>query len=53
MLPGLGSGGQVEELSYSRNVCLRLVASLRESTSVYPLARRIMGVFDVGFLERV
>ncbi|OXB34620.1 hypothetical protein J007_05721 [Cryptococcus neoformans] len=51
-LPGFGPGGQIEHLTYSREVCSRLIAMLKESTSVYPAARRSMGAFDVGFLER-
>ncbi|KAK8861412.1 hypothetical protein IAR55_002231 [Kwoniella newhampshirensis] len=51
-LPGFGPGGQVETLSYSRDVCSRLIAILRESTWVYPVQRRTMGAFDIGFLER-
>ncbi|ORY25819.1 HECT-like ubiquitin-conjugating enzyme-binding-domain-containing protein [Naematelia encephala] len=52
-LPGFGSGGQVEELSYPGETVERLITSLRESTSVYPIARRTMSGMDVGFLERV
>ncbi|WVQ79062.1 hypothetical protein IAT38_001155 [Cryptococcus sp. DSM 104549] len=52
-LPGFGPGGQVETLSYPREVCASLVNVLRESTAVYPVTRRTMGAFDVGFLERV
>nr|ODN85233.1 hypothetical protein L203_05186 [Cryptococcus depauperatus CBS 7841] len=51
-LPGFGPGGQVEHLSYSRDVCHRLHALLSESNAVYPPARRTMGAFEVGFLER-
>ncbi|KAL7419672.1 hypothetical protein Q5752_005586 [Cryptotrichosporon argae] len=51
-LPGFGVGGQVEELFYSRATCGRLVLALQDSTAVYPLSRRTMGAFDVGFLER-
>ena len=50
--PGFGEGGQVESLTYSTEVCDELIRSLRESTSAYPLGRRTMGVFDVGFLPR-
>jgi len=52
-VPGFGPGGQVETLSYAGEVCDRLQAVLRESNSLYPVARRTMGVFEVGFLERV
>ncbi|WWC60136.1 uncharacterized protein I303_102700 [Kwoniella dejecticola CBS 10117] len=52
-LPGFGAGGQVESLSYPAGVCDRLIASLRESSMVYPVGRRSMGAFDVGFLERI
>ncbi|KAE8539769.1 hypothetical protein D1P53_003706 [Cryptococcus gattii VGV] len=51
-LPGFCPGGQIEHLTYSHEVCSRLITTLKESTSVYPLARRSMGAFDVGFLER-
>jgi hypothetical protein len=51
--PGFGPSGQVEELSYPKEVCDRLAATLRESTALYPITRRTMGIFDVGFLERV
>ncbi|WWD08849.1 hypothetical protein V865_006963 [Kwoniella europaea PYCC6329] len=51
-LPAFGPGGQVESLSYPSNVCERLIATLRESSAVYPIGRRSMGAFDVGFLER-
>ncbi|OCF58097.1 hypothetical protein L486_04126 [Kwoniella mangroviensis CBS 10435] len=51
-LPGFGPGGQVESLSYPSNVCERLIGTLRESSAVYPIGRRSMGAFDVGFLER-
>lgn len=51
-LPGFGPGGQIEHLTYSREVCSRLIATLKESTLVYPAAKRSMGAFDVGFLER-
>ena len=53
MIPGFGPGAQMEQLSYPRALCIRLVATLRDSTTVYPVARRMMGSFDVGFLERV
>jgi len=52
-VPGFGPGGQVESLSYPGEVCDRLKLLLRESTSLYPVARRTMSVFEVGFLERV
>ncbi|WVW79954.1 hypothetical protein I302_101927 [Kwoniella bestiolae CBS 10118] len=52
-LPGFGPGGQVESLTYPSIVCERLIATLRESSTVYPIGRRSMGAFDVGFLERV
>ena len=51
-LPGFGPGGQIEQLTYPDEVCLRLITTLRESNTVYPLSRRTMGGFDVGFLER-
>lgn len=51
-LPGFCPGGQIEHLTYSHEVCSTLITTLKESTSVYPLARRSMGAFHVGFLER-
>ncbi|WVR03965.1 hypothetical protein IAU60_000964 [Kwoniella sp. DSM 27419] len=52
-LPGFGAGGQVEHLTYPATVCERLARVLRHSNAAYPLAKRSMGKFDVGFLERV
>ncbi|OCF43389.1 hypothetical protein I317_02687 [Kwoniella heveanensis CBS 569] len=52
-LPGFGPGGQIETLSYSTTACDGLISTLRESTGVYPLSKRSMGRFDIGFLERV
>ncbi|EIW69056.1 hypothetical protein TREMEDRAFT_62784 [Tremella mesenterica DSM 1558] len=52
-LPGFGEMNQVESLVYPTSVCEVLERILRESTGMYPLARRTMGAFDVGFLERV
>jgi hypothetical protein len=52
-VPGFGPKGQVESLSYPGEVCDRLAEVLRESNHLYPLARRTMGVFEVGFMERV
>jgi hypothetical protein len=52
-VPGFGAEGQVESLSYPGEVCDRLKVILRDSNSLYPVARRTMGVFEVGFLERV
>jgi hypothetical protein len=51
-MPGFGEKGQVEQLQYPRDVCVRLIALLRDSTAVYPASSRKMGGFDVGFLER-
>ncbi|WWD16681.1 hypothetical protein CI109_101111 [Kwoniella shandongensis] len=51
--PGMGARAQVETLSYPRQVCDRLVATLRESTLVYPEQKRTMGVYEIGFLERI
>jgi hypothetical protein len=53
IVPGFGPDGQVESLSYPGEVCDRLMILLRESNSLYPVARRTMSVFEVGFLERV
>ena len=44
---------QVEDLRYPGQVCERLVRVLRQSSEVYPVGTRRMGVWDVGFLERV
>jgi hypothetical protein len=52
-VPGFGPDGQIESLSYPGEICDRLKVLLRESTSLYPVARRTMSVFEVGFLERV
>lgn len=51
-LPGFGVGGQFEQLLYSGKVCGRLIAVLKDSTSVYPASKRTMSGFEVGFLER-
>jgi hypothetical protein len=52
-VPGFGAGGQIENLKYPGEICDRLKVVLKESNSLYPVARRTMGVFEVGFLERV
>lgn len=52
-LPGFGSTGQVEHLRYSHDVCRTLTDMLRASAALYPTPRRMMGSFEVGFLERV
>ena len=43
---------QVEDLRYPGMVCDRLVRALKDSTGVYPVGGRRMGVWDVGFLRR-
>lgn len=52
-LPGFGPRGQVEHLRYPRDVCETVIETLRESSSLLPPARRSMGSFNAGFLERV
>lgn len=55
-MPGFGGAkqaGQVEVVTYPRDVCTRLVNALNESNAVYPAGRRKMGGLQVGFLERV
>ncbi|WVQ73743.1 hypothetical protein IAR50_003323 [Cryptococcus sp. DSM 104548] len=52
-LPGFATTNQVEHLAYPAEVCARLEVILKESNKVYPAMKRIMGGFDVGFLERV
>ncbi|KAK4686057.1 ubiquitin-protein ligase E3 D, partial [Tremellales sp. Uapishka_1] len=51
-LPGFGVSGQTENLSYSHNVCSRLIQALKDSSALYPISKRQMGAFDIGFLER-
>ncbi|ORX36313.1 HECT-like ubiquitin-conjugating enzyme-binding-domain-containing protein [Kockovaella imperatae] len=48
-----GEHSQVEELRYPREICERLAETLLCSTLAYPVAKRKMGSFSVGFLERV
>ncbi|WWC68796.1 uncharacterized protein I206_102731 [Kwoniella pini CBS 10737] len=52
-LPGFGLGGQVESLSYPTTICDKLINTLKESSRVYPVGRRSLDAFDIGFLGRV
>ncbi|WWC87693.1 uncharacterized protein L201_002585 [Kwoniella dendrophila CBS 6074] len=52
-LPGFGIGNQIETLSYPTNICDRLVTTLKESSTIWPINKRSMGLFDIGFLERL
>lgn len=43
---------QAEHLSYPFEICRRLAALLKESSSAYPESLRTMTGLDVGWLQR-
>lgn len=49
----LSTGQQCERLEYPGVICDRLLASLKESTTLLPSASRVFGQYQSGFIRRL